>query len=59
MKAFVVTVTWAKGGDFIHKVRAGNKAEAMIEGEWAARRYGSETEKIKKISAKLLKEAKV
>lgn len=55
MLNFLVTVTWADGGEFTHKVRAHNKAEAMIEGEKAARLYGRATAKIKKTTAKVIK----
>ena len=57
MKEFAVTVTYADGGDFVHKVRALNKALAMIEGEKASRLYDRATAKIKNTTAKLLKEA--
>jgi len=56
MLNFLVTVTWADGGEFTHKVRAHNKAEAMIEGEKAARLYDRPTAKIKKTTAKVLKD---
>jgi len=57
MKKFIVTVTWADGGDFQITEKAMNKSAAMIHGENMSRRYGRATAKIKKITAKLVEEA--
>jgi len=48
---FSVTVSYVGGGEFHDKVRACNKAAAMLEGEKLARRYDSKTAKIKGVKA--------
>jgi len=53
---FSVTVSYVGGGEFHDKVRACNKATAMLEGEKLARRYDRATAKIKGITAKAIKE---
>jgi hypothetical protein len=55
MLNFLVTVTWADGGDFRITLRAKNKAEAMIQGEHLARQFDRATAKIKKTTAKVIK----
>ena len=53
---FSVTVSYVGGGEFHDKVRACNKAAAMLEGERLARRYDRATAKIKGVKAKAIKE---
>ena len=56
MLNFLVTVTWADGGEFKITLRAKNKAEVMIQGEHLARQFDRATAKIKKTTAKVLRD---
>lgn len=53
---FSITVSYVGGGEFRDKVRAYNKAAAMLEGEHMARRYDSKSAKIKSVKAVPVKE---